>query len=112
MKEELPQLHRPTAPKADEGQHSVPVGSRAKTSSPRQYFVLNLTDGIAAHPVFMTLSSAKRLVRQFPRRFLGQGSYITAERDRVQPDDVTLAIVEADLKTARSYADIEPDDFA
>lgn len=91
---------------------AVPGGLTADRRTPRKYVVLNLTDGIAAHPVAMTLSSAQRLIRQFPKRFLAQGSYVTAERKRIRLEDVSLVILDAESDEALFYAATEPGDFA
>lgn len=112
MKEPTPQPQRPEQANRNSRITLVPMGPTAEKPTPRKYVVLNLTDGIAAHPVPVTLSSAQRLVRQFPRRFLGQGFYVTAERKRIRPEDVRLVIVDAEPKAARSHPITEPKDFA
>lgn len=66
-----------------------------KQSMGERFMVLNRTDGVFVHPVAVTLSSALRLVRQFPRRFERQGYYLTAAGKRIRPQDVSLSIVPA-----------------
>ncbi len=64
-----------------------------KTNNKR-FLVYNLTDGIEAHPDLMMLAEARRFVRDFAGRFAVQGYYLTASRERMSPEDVSLEIVD------------------
>ena len=64
----------------------------------KRYRVFNRTDGILADPRQMTLDEAKTFIRSFPRRFARQGYYLTATRERIQPEEVELEILDKHWK--------------
>jgi hypothetical protein len=60
------------------------------------FMVWNATDGIyASGDIFPTKKAADAFVRSFPKRFAGQGYYLTSGRERIFPEDVDLRIIKA-----------------
>lgn len=70
--------------------------------------LFNDTDGILVHPSPVTRCSALRLIRQFRGRFREQGFYLTAQRERIAPDEVRLSVTPASGKHA---GELEPVEF-
>jgi len=61
-----------------------------------EYSVYNATDGIYACPfTFESKKEAERFIRSFRERFKAQGYYLTANGNRISPDDVILEIVKS-----------------
>ena len=56
------------------------------------YVVMNETDGIPASPDAMTYEAADKFCREFIERFAGQGYYLTAAGQRINPNEISLAI--------------------
>jgi len=54
------------------------------------YIVMNRTDGFSASPEVMTSEEADRFIAEFPKRYKGQGYYLTSNRERIDPLDVKL----------------------
>lgn len=70
------------------------TGGMKMKANNKRFLVYNLTDGVPAFPGLMTLDEARRFVRDFPRRFDGQGYYLTGSRQRIRPEEVELEIVD------------------
>lgn len=60
-----------------------------------QFLVYNDTDGVFASPSSMSLEEAYWFVKDFPKKYQGQGYYLTADGFRINPEDVVLVILEA-----------------
>lgn len=76
-------------------------------SRPEKFLVFNHTDGILVHPAPVTRSSAERLVRQFRGRFRELGFFLTAQRERIDPEEVRLSVTPASGKHARELEPVE-----
>ena len=76
---------------SDQRTHTPPPSA----PRPGKFLVFNETDGILVHTGPITRSSAERLIRQFRARFRGQGFYLTARRERINPEEVQLSVVPA-----------------
>ena len=62
------------------------------------FLVFNNTDEVLAAPYLMSRGEASKFIMAFPKRFNGQGYYLTACGVRISPEDVELVIVDEDLK--------------
>ncbi len=54
------------------------------------YTVMNVTDGVPASPEVFTEEKADKFIQEFPKRFQGQGYYLTSNKERIDPSDVKL----------------------
>jgi len=55
--------------------------------------VMNVTDGILASPSKMTKQEADNFIQTFRARYKDQGYYLTANGDRIKPEDVVLECI-------------------
>jgi len=63
-----------------------------------EYLVYNNTDGfIAHHESFGTKQEAQEFINEFPKRFERQGYYLTADRIKINPNEVDLRIHEVEV---------------
>jgi len=62
----------------------------------KRYLVYNKTDGVLAHSDAMTLDEATAFVQAFAHRYARQGYYLTAQRERIRPEDAALTIIRVD----------------
>ena len=61
------------------------------------FLVFNATDGFYASPdEFKTKEEAEQFVKDFPKRFIQQGYYLTSNRERIEPECVLLKIEEVE----------------
>ena len=95
-------LEQPTSQRVNRCGAAKPVPPIEK------FLVFNDTDGILVHPGPVTRCSAVRLIRQFRGRFREQGFYLTARRERVNPEEVQLSVVPADSEQA---CELEPEEL-
>lgn len=61
----------------------------------RRFLVFNRTDGILAHPEFMSFDQARDFIKRFRARFTQQGYYLTAAQERIPAECVELTIMDA-----------------
>lgn len=77
-----------------------------------EWMVMNLTDGIVASNE-MTKVAAEKFIQELQLRFKTQGYYLSANNERIRPEDVKLEVrpVELDDETTESKYDIATDTF-
>lgn len=77
-----------------------------------KWTVVNLTDGIEASGP-MTKTNAENFISQFPLRFKEQGYYVTANGERIKPEEVKLIISSANPEgdMPESFYDEKSDTF-
>ena len=62
-----------------------------------KYAVFNVTDGIpASREPFDTKEEAEQFKADFPKRYEHQGYYLNSNRERINPNEVELTIVEVE----------------
>ena len=60
-----------------------------------KYTIMNNTDGIMASPdIFSSIKKAKEFIINFPKRFEFQGYYLTNKRQRINPEEVEISILD------------------
>lgn len=59
-----------------------------------EFLLWNMTDNVSAAPdLFPTMSAARRYALKFRARFAAQGYYLTADRLRIDPEDIELEVI-------------------
>ena len=64
-------------------------------------YVYNSTDGVLAWPGPLPINQAREFIREFPKRYAGQGYYRTATGERIRPEDVELVLLDLEWEPVR-----------